>query len=125
MVVAATLILWYAIQGPEGGETLPVPATNDRATVEVLNGTRINGLARETTRRLRRAGLDVVYFGDAEEFPVDSTRILIRRGDTSAARRVHRALGHGQILAAPDSRLLLDITVVLGLDLAPSLGVEP
>lgn len=125
LVVVATLIVWYAARGRDGGDPFPIPSDDDRVTVEVLNGTRINGLARETTRRLRQAGLDVVYFGDAEDFPVASTRILVRRGDTTAARRVRRALGGGQILEAPDSRLLLDITVVLGLDLGPSLGLEP
>jgi hypothetical protein len=121
----AGLAVWYVVGGQKGAESLPIPGTGERVTVEVLNGTRMSGLARETTRRLRGAGLDVVYFGDAEEFPVDSTRILIRRGDSIAAQRVRRALGRGQILAAPNSRLLLDITVVLGLDMAPALGLEP
>jgi hypothetical protein len=58
-----------------------------------------------------------VYFGSAAE-AVDSTQILIRRGDASAATRVRNALGVGRIVEAPDPRLLLDVTVVLGPDAA-------
>lgn len=104
----------------------PVPGEKNRITVEVLNGTGIDGLARETTRRLRRAGIDVVYFGDAEAGGrVDSTRILVRRGDSAAALRVRASLGRGSIVVEPDAGLLLDLTVLLGADLAPPVRLDP
>ena len=116
--VAAVLLL-HATCGADGAETrFPIPGEDGpRVTVEVLNAAGVDGLARRLTERLRREGLDVVYFGSAAE-AVDSTQILIRRGDASAATRVRNALGVGRIVEAPDPRLLLDVTVVLGPDAA-------
>ncbi len=124
LLVVALLALVVGIRG-KAANSPTIPGEKDRVIVEVLNGSRIDGLARETTRRLRRAGVDVVYFGDAEESPIDSTLILIRRGDSTGALRVRRTLGLGRITAAPDPRLLLDITVVLGRDMGPALGLKP
>ena len=97
------------IPGEEGGE---------RVTVEVLNGTTIDGLARQMTRRLRRKGLDVVFFGTAPTAERESTVVIARRGDTMAARRVRQALGVGSVTNEPQAQLLLDVTVVLGRDAA-------
>ncbi len=44
----------------------PIPSPEHRVTVEVLNGTRRSGEARAATRMLRRRGLDVVFFGNAD-----------------------------------------------------------
>lgn len=88
-------------------------------TVEVLNATDVDGLGREVARRLRRQGIDVVYFGSSSRKDLDSTRIIVRRGDTSAARPIRRALGTGRVGIELDSRLLLDASVLVGRDLAP------
>lgn len=93
--------------------------------VEVLNTTDTDGLAREITRRLRRAGIDVVYFGSHRDRSVDSTTILIRRGDSTAALRVRAALGLGRIRVEPDARLLLDASVLLGPDAARAIDLHP
>lgn len=105
--------------------SLPIPGERHRFAVEVLNGTSVDGLARETTRRLRRAGIDVVYFGDASEDAARTTRILIRRGDSSAAVVVRDVLGTGDIISAPNARLLVDVSVILGRDLAPGVDLDP
>ena len=44
----------------------PIPSPDHRVTVEVLNGGRRAGAARAATRLLRRQGLDVVFFGNAD-----------------------------------------------------------
>lgn len=106
-------------------ERLPIPGEGDHVVVEVLNTTETDGLAREITRRLRRAGIDVVYFGSERERRVDSTTILIRRGDSTAALRVRAALGLGRIVSQPDPRLLLDASVLLGPDAARAIHVHP
>jgi hypothetical protein len=102
----------------------PIPGEGDRLVVEVLNATRIDGLARAMTRRLRAAGIDVVYFGSSRE-SLDSTLILIRRGDSAGAVRVRGVLGAGRIVEELDPRLLLDVSVLLGLDVAPPGKVTP
>lgn len=105
--------------GPDAGaHRFPIPGEDGpRLTVEVLNSTAVDGLARRVTGHLRRHGLDVVYFGSASG-ALDSTRVLIRRGDSTAARRVRQALGFGTIVEDLDPRLLLDVTVLLGTDAA-------
>jgi hypothetical protein len=111
-----------------GRHAFPVPGERGpRVVVEVLNASGRTGLARSATRVLRRAGIDVVYFGNAPGGAErrDSTRILLRRGEVSAARRVREALGVGTIVEAQDPELLLDVSVVLGGDFAPPGELHP
>jgi hypothetical protein len=104
---------------------LPIPGERDRITVEVINTTDVDGLARDVTRRLRRAGIDVVYVGSGREQAVDSTLILVRRGDPAAGERVRSALDLGRVGISPDPRLLLDVSVLLGPDAASALRRHP
>jgi hypothetical protein len=64
---------------------------------------------------LRHRGLDVVYFGNADD-AVDSTRVIVRRGDPGRGRDVRLALGAGQILVEPDTLRRVDVSVILGAD---------
>jgi len=105
---------WRAPESTPGS----IPAGETRVTVEVLNATTIDGLARDVTRRLRRAGIDVVSFGAASGPELDSTRVLIRRGDSATGVRVREVLEVGRVVRDPDARLLLDVTVLLGRDAA-------
>ncbi len=101
---------------PEPSErAYPIPSPEHRVTVEVLNGTRRTGAARAATRMLRRRGLDVVFFGNADE-PVDSTRVIVRRGDPGRGRDVRLALGAGRIVVEPDTFRRVDVSVILGVD---------
>jgi len=97
------------------GRAYAVPSPARRITVEVLNGTTRPGLARAATRRLRRNGLDVVYFGNADT-AADSTRVIVRRGDPARARAVHQALGLGRVVVESDTLRRVDVSVVLGRD---------
>ncbi|HWC72637.1 MAG TPA: LytR C-terminal domain-containing protein [Gemmatimonadales bacterium] len=87
-------------------------------TVEVLNASGRAGGARVGTRLLREAGIDVVYFGNAPDNGLDTTRIIIRRGAADAGARVRAALGMGRVEIALDSTKLLDVSVLLGADFA-------
>jgi LytR cell envelope-related transcriptional attenuator len=86
--------------------------------VEVLNGTRRAGVARAATRMLRRRGLDVVFYGNADA-AVDSTRVIVRRGDSTAAREVRQAIGAGTVVMEPDTFRRVDVSVILGPDFRP------
>ena len=109
-----------------GGDTAPAHAVpGDRGpaiVVEVLNASGIPGNARVGTRVLRRAGIDVVYFGNAPATLgiIDSTRIIVRRGSRETGDRVRQALGKGRVEVQLDSARLLDASVLLGADFAPS-----
>lgn len=118
---------WRSLRGAgaaEGPPARPVPGESDRVVVEVLNATATTGLARGATRRLRDAGLDVVYFGSDSTESLDSTEVLVRRGDAAAGDRVRRALGIGRVRPAPDPARLVDVTVRLGADYGGS-GRDP
>ena len=93
--------------------------------VEVMNGSGRVGLARTATRVLRRGGLDVVFFGNAEGKPGKVTQLLVRRGDSTAARRAARLLGVGVTEWAPDSTRRVDVTVILGADWQPPEDIHP
>jgi len=93
--------------------------------VEVLNGSGRPGLARTATRELRRGGLDVVFFGNADGSAAQATQLLVRRGDSTAARRAARLLGVGAPEWAPDSLRRVDLTVILGADYQPPEEIHP
>ena len=106
------------------GHAFDIPSAEHRIIVEVLNGSGRTGLARLGTRRLRRMGLDVVYFGTADSL-VDSTRIVARRGDAAVATQVRQALGTGRTDAQPDSLRRVDVSVILGRDYQPDEDGRP
>ncbi len=84
----------------------------------MFNGAGIDGLARATTARLRRHGIDVVYFGTASVDTLGRTRILVRRGDRDAGVRVREVLRSGTVRIEEDSSRLVDVSVFLGRDAA-------
>jgi len=95
-----------------------------RVVVEVLNATERRGLARRGTRVLREAGVDVVFYGTADT-TVDSTLILIRRGEEALGARVARALGAGRVRPGRDTLRRVDVTVLLGPDFRPPPDPRP
>jgi hypothetical protein len=101
-----------------------VPSPDHRVQVEVVNGSRRPGAARVATRVLRQQGLDVVFFGNADRL-VDSTQILVRRGDPTNGRTVRSALGTGRVVVDPDTLRRVDVSVVLGQDFKPPLELHP
>jgi hypothetical protein len=84
-----------------------------RIRVEVLNATRVRGLARRATMHLRDRGFDVVYVGTSRDAR-DSTLVLDRSGRPQWAALVARALGGARVQRAPDSSRYLDVTVLIG-----------
>lgn len=117
--------MWRLGTGAGTQQSLPVPGEEHTFTVEVLNSTAVNGLARALTRRLRSAGIDVVFIDNFEGEPLDSTQIVIRSGDSAAAYTVQAALGTGQVVDDRDASRLVDVSVVLGLDAHALLGRQP
>jgi LytR cell envelope-related transcriptional attenuator len=109
---------------PAVSHAYAVPSPDHRVQVEVLNGSRRPGAARGATRLLRQRGLDVVFFGNANRL-VDSTQILVRRGDPANGRAVRAALGVGRVVVDPDTLRRVDVSVVLGQDFRPKLELHP
>lgn len=123
MKVVAALVIGCFACGGDSGQTRPIPGDRGAAiTVEVLNANGRAGDARVGTRLLRREGIDVVYFGNATEGTLDSTRIIVRRGSAEVGEKVRKALGRGRVEIQLDSTKLLDVSVLLGADFASSPG---
>lgn len=112
-----------SVESPLEDVRRAVPADR-RVVVEVLNGTQRRGAARIAMRMLRRAGFDVIYFGDAPT-PSDTTLILIRRGAREPGEWLLDALGTGELRSEPDSLRRVDLTVILGLDWRLPGGIIP
>jgi hypothetical protein len=121
IAIAAFVVSFVAKLRGDGATDPWATATLDRThetriRIEILNGAGQAGLAREATERLRDRGFDVVYFGNAREFGLDSSLVLDRVGREEAARAVADALGIATVRSEPDSTLLLEVTVILGKD---------
>ncbi len=116
LLVAGTWWSTHRAPAQLRGPLIPGDDVGHHVTVEVLNGTTIDGLARRVTRRLRQQGIDVVSYGSAGTTDAGSTLVVARRGDTAVAREVRDALGVGTVSSDPQAQLLLDVTVILGRD---------
>lgn len=101
-----------------------IPPVEGRVIIEVLNGTRRQGVARTATRMLRGRGLDVVFLGNADSAET-LTRVIVRRGDPDRARYVVGVLGAGKVVIEPDTFRRVDVSVILGEDFRPQLGIHP
>jgi hypothetical protein len=127
------LLLVLAACHRRGGEGIAngnSPAMADlprKVTVEVLNSGGNVGAARLGMLLLRRARLDVVNFGNADSAQSGRIRnqVLVRRGDTTGVGRVIEALGAAEVIDAPDSTRLVDLTVLLGKEFASAASVRP
>lgn len=84
-----------------------------RIRVEVLNATRVRGLARRGTMHLRDRGFDVVETSTRAE-QRDSTLVLDRSGHPEWARLVADAMGGARVESRPDSLRYVDVTVLIG-----------
>lgn len=97
----------------------------ERVRVEVLNAGGRPNMARRAVDILRSRGFDVVYFGNAESFGQESSRVVDRVGRVDAARAVADALEIDVVESETDRDLYLDVTVRLGLDWDPQAAFEP
>ena len=106
-------------------QAFAIPGDTGRAlTVEVINTTGKTGLARSGTRLLRSAGIDVVNYLASTDQPLDSTRIVVRRGAAAVGERVRAVLKVGRVVVQPDSTRLVDVSVQLGADFAARAPLE-
>ena len=85
-----------------------------RVRVEVLNASRVIGLARRATLYLRDRGFDVVESGNAAGARRDTTLVLDRSGHEAWAESVARAMGDAPMIARPDTLHDVDVTVLVG-----------
>ena len=111
VVLAALTLACTRHERADGGAIAEAPA--ERVRVEVLNATKVHGLARRATQYLRDRGFDVVASGTARD-QRDSTLIIDRTNHPVWAGRVARAFNGARVELSPDSSRYVDITVLLG-----------
>lgn len=101
-----------------------VPGTRHALTIEILNGTSRDGLARVATRQMRREGFDVVFYGSTDS-AVARSRVIARRVERDAARDVASALGIDSLVVVRDTTRRVDVSVWLGPDYRPRPELHP
>jgi len=124
VLAAVSGFLLRGERGPPVNHAIAIPPVQGRLIVEVLNGTRRQGAARSATRMLRSHGVDVVFLGNADSAE-GLTRVIVRRGDPERARTVRGVLRAGTIVVEPDTFRRVDVSVILGDDFRPPLGIHP
>lgn len=121
LVLAGAVTLAWTRYGKRSRGDASIPASmvppGVRIKVEVLNATRVPGLARRATLFLRDRGFDVVGMGTSAEQRA-TTLVLDRSNHPEWSSLVARALG-SRVEARPDSSRYLDVTVLLGNDWRP------
>jgi hypothetical protein len=117
-VVAAGSLLRGALDGPRA----PRMQGGQPVRVEVLNGTRVPRAGLALAERLRDAGFDVVDIRNADRADYEKTLVLDRVGEKRWADSVAKRLGAGDPVRQRNDDLLLEVTVILGQDLADRYG---
>ena len=121
LIFSYSFIYRIFISPPANSEI--ILTTNNRQIVhtiqiEILNGTKINGLAKKMMDWLRRRNFDVLNIGNWKNDSLQTTMIYDRLGNITASKNVATALGFADslVFSKPDSSLLLNTTVIIGND---------
>lgn len=93
--------------------TMPRAPEGVRIRVQVLNTTKVRGLARRATHLLRDQGFDVVEVGTTGPLR-DTTLVIDRSGHPDWAKAVAAVMTPARSEARPDTSRYLDVTVLVG-----------
>ncbi len=129
LVIAAAIVIAafgivMAVRSRRTPRAAPLPPAQVRAPdsvrvrVQVLNGTKVRGLARRATMLLRDRGFDVVETGTINDAR-DTTVVLDVSGHPDWANRVAKLFPPSRVQTRPDSSRYLDVVVVLGASWRP------
>ncbi len=101
-------------------DSLPTDETvrdeNVVVSLEILNGTTVNGLARRTKELYEGFGFDVVSFANADSAGIEETVVIDRIGELGLAERAAAIIRADRVVSdvVPDSEA--DVTIILGRD---------
>ena len=124
VVGAAVVIGGLLLRGPIRGSEREMP--NGRPfRVEVLNGSGVRKAGLGLAEHLREKGFDVVDIRNADRADYGDTMVLDRVGHPEYADAVARELGVSSSFRQRNGDLLLEVTVILGRDLASHYGEGP
>lgn len=96
----------------------PTPIPEETATLEVWNGTPINGLAEDAATYLREQGYQVIGFGNAKDLNYQRTLIVDQTGKSYTANLVAQLfnLDPSYVRSDPELESEADICIILGRD---------
>lgn len=98
---------------------------SNRISVQLLNGTGDPGLSQYVAPLLGPAGVQVALTGNAARFDHETTTVAYSDPkDLPAAQAVQAALGLGEVVRSRVGVMLVDVTVVIGRDLAERVSKE-
>ena len=100
------------------GPAPPVRSDGSPIRVEVLNGSGVRRAGLRLAEQLRDRGFDVVHIGNAKRSDHETTKVLDRADVPEYAARVAEELDLLTVQTDPDEELLLEVTVIVGVDLA-------
>ena len=96
--------------------TRPADAPPLGIRMQVLNATRVPGLALRKGESLRSWGVDALDRGNAPPWPFNETLLLLRAGEREPVDRLSTYLGGVPVLLQRRDDLMLDATLILGQD---------
>jgi len=109
-----------------GGLASDGSAAQERVySLEILNGTRSQGLAKNTSELYQSFGYDVIRVGNAEESELDKTVIIDRIGNATVASSIAQVIQCDNMQTAsvdasnPEdygTEAIVDFTIILGRD---------
>jgi hypothetical protein len=100
-------------------------AAGEGGRVQLLNGVGKPGLVTDVAALLVPEGLRVPLTDDADDFGYRRTQIVYHGADQAAtAETIREVLGVGKVLPARQTLDAVDVTVVIGQDLAARMAVE-
>lgn len=120
--VAAIVLAGFVLREPLFGPRAPKLPDGRPVRVEVLNGSGVPRAGIALAERLRDRGFDVVDIRNADRSDYERTLVLDRVGHPGWARAVAERVGAGEPVRQRNEELLLEVTVILGRDLAESQG---
>lgn len=84
--------------------------------IEVLNGTRVTGIAMDVAKDLRARGIDVLIVDNAERLDFRESILVDRAGNPRLMRRLSKTLGCRTVLEQIRPAPLVDATFIVGYD---------
>lgn len=118
LVGGAVVAVGMLLRGPLEIGSSPKRDEGKRIRVEVLNGSGVNRAGQGLAERLRERGFDVVDIRNADRSDYPETLVLDRVGVPEFARSVAEELKVQTPVQQRNGDLLLEVTVILGGDLA-------
>ncbi len=86
------------------------------ASVEVLNGCGVPGVAGRVAEQLQRAGFTVTKQGNASGFEYDRCQVITRKGNTAAVLAIVKLLNCTDVREEKQTEGMPDVTVIIGRD---------